>query len=88
MAITRHDTPKFVLVSYAEFKSLVAPRGGNLDLSNGEFEALAQSMQTPKAKKAMAAAFNGSPAQLGSAVVKAASRVARTEYRSLIVLQF
>ena len=71
VAITRHDTPKAVLVSYAEFESLVRARSRTLDDLGSEFDALLARMQTPKARKGMKAAFNASPAELGRAAVKA-----------------
>jgi prevent-host-death family protein len=74
VAITRHDTPKAVLISYEEFQSLV--RASSLSLSDltAEYDVLLARMQTPKAKKGMAAAFNASPAELGRAAVKAARK--------------
>jgi len=74
VAITRHDTPKAVLVSYEDFEALV--KGQNQDLAglDAEFDALLARMQTSKAKKGTAAAFKASPAVLGRAAVKAAAR--------------
>ena len=74
VAITRHDTPKAVLVSYEEFESLVQARSRTLDHLGAEFDDLLDHMQSPKAKKAMDAAFNASPAKLGRAAVKAARK--------------
>jgi prevent-host-death family protein len=74
VAITRHDTPKAVLISYDEFQSLVGARSLTLDALGSEFDALLRRMQTPKARKGMRAAFNASPTQLGRAAVKAASK--------------
>lgn len=71
VAITRHDTPKAVLVSYDEFQSLVRARSRALDDLGTEFDALLGRMQTPRARKGMKAAFNASPAELGRAAVKA-----------------
>ena len=71
VAITRHDTPKAVLISYDEFQSLVRARSRTLDDLGSEFDALLARMQTPRAKKGMKAAFNASPAELGRAAVKA-----------------
>ncbi len=72
VAITRHDTPKAVLLSLAEFESLVKERGHSLDDLNTEFDGLLARMQTAKARKGVEAAFNASPAELGRAAVKAA----------------
>ncbi len=74
VAITRHDKPKAVLISYDEFESLVKARSHTLGDLSTEFDALLIRMQTPKARKGMKAAFNASSAQLGRAAVKAASK--------------
>jgi antitoxin Phd len=74
VAITKHDTPKAVLLSYEEFSALIRARGNELNQLSAEFETMLQRMQTPKAKKSMTAAFNASPAQLGRAAVKAARK--------------
>ena len=71
VAITRHDTPKAVLLSYAEFESLVKARTLALDDLSTEFDGLLARMQTPKAKKGMATAFNATPAELGRTAVAA-----------------
>lgn len=72
VAITRHDTPKAVLLSFAEFESLVKERCRSLDDLNAEFDGLLAHMQTPQARKGVETAFNASPAELGRAAVKAA----------------
>ena len=72
IAITRHDTPKAVLISYSEFQALVKARSSSLDALTAEFDELLARMQTPKARKGMTAAFNASPTELGRAAVKAA----------------
>ena len=74
VAITRHDAPKAVLVSYDEFQSLVKVRAHNLSDLSAEYNVLLARMQTPKARKGMAAAFNASPAEMGRAAVKAARK--------------
>src|SRR3954470_20143429 len=78
VAITRHETPKAVLVSYEEFKALVNARAQSLDELDAEFDALLERMQTPKAKKGVEAAFRASPAALGRA---AAAKPARKRPR-------
>src|SRR3954464_9556919 len=67
VAITRHDVPKAVLMSYAEFSSLVNARTTNLDDLSADFDDLLGRMQTPVARKGVDAAFRASPAQLGRA---------------------
>ena len=74
VAITRHDTPKAVLLSYEEFESLVQARSCTLDKLGAEFDDLLERMQSPKAKRAMDAAFNAPPAKLGRSAVKAARK--------------
>jgi prevent-host-death family protein len=74
VAITRHDTPKAVLLSYDEFESLIKVRARSLGDLGAEFDDLLARMQTPKAKKGMKAAFNASPTRLGRAAAKAARK--------------
>lgn len=72
VAITRHDRPKAVLISYDEFQALVQARAPSLDDLTAEFDGLLERMQVPAVQKRAAAAFNASPAELGHAAVKAA----------------
>ena len=74
VAITRHDAPKAVLVSYEDFEALVKGQNQSLNDLGAEFDALLARMQTPKARKGVHAAFNAAPAQLGRAAVKSARR--------------
>lgn len=74
VAITRHDTPRAVLLSYEEFESLAQARSGNLDSLSSEFDELLETMQRPKAKKAMKTAFDATPAELGRNAVNAAAK--------------
>jgi prevent-host-death family protein len=74
VAITRHNTPKAVLLSYDEFQSLVKARSQTLDDLGSQFDALLARMQTSKARRGMKAAFNASSSRLGSAAVRAARK--------------
>ena len=74
VAITRHDTPRAVLLDYDEFQSLVKARSNALDELGAEFDSLLVRMQTPKARKGMNSAFHASPTQLGRAAVRAARK--------------
>jgi len=74
VAITRHATPKAVLISYDEFQALVKARSQSLSDLSADYNVLLARMQTPKAKKGMAAAFDASPAELGRVAVKAARK--------------
>ena len=72
VAITKHTQPKAVLISYAEFEALTKARTSSLDDLSKQFDnAMLARMQKPKSKKAMAAAFNATPAKLGGAAARA-----------------
>jgi antitoxin Phd len=73
VAITRHDTPKAVLISYDEFRALMAARSPSLGALEAEFDALLEGMQSPAFRKALAAAFDAAPEVVGRAAVKAAT---------------
>jgi antitoxin Phd len=72
VAITKHNTPKAVLLSYAEFEALTKASTPALDDLSDQFDQLLERMQTPQAKSAMASAFDATPEQIGRAAVKAA----------------
>ncbi|HXO18874.1 MAG TPA: type II toxin-antitoxin system Phd/YefM family antitoxin [Thermoanaerobaculia bacterium] len=74
VAITRHDLPKAVLLSYEEFESLSSARSETLEALSTKFEGLLERMQTPAARKGMERAFHAAPAALGRAAAKAARR--------------
>jgi antitoxin Phd len=74
VAITRHDAPKAVLLSIDEFEALVAAGERALDTLTEEFDELLARMQSPRARKGMAEAFDATPARLGKAAVAAAKR--------------
>jgi prevent-host-death family protein len=72
VAITRHDAPRAVLLSFEEFQSLAHARLRALDVLDAEFDELLARMQTEKAKKGMASAFDATATVLGRTAVKAA----------------
>jgi antitoxin Phd len=74
VAITRHDTPRAVLLSYEEFESLRDARSKTLETLSTSFDDLLERLQKPGARKAMDAAFHASPEELGRAAVEAAKR--------------
>lgn len=74
VAITRHDTPKAILISFTEFESLMNERSRSLDDLNAEFDELLTQMQAPSSRKGVEAAFHASPVELGRAAVKAAKK--------------
>ena len=76
VVITKHDTPRAVLLSYAEFEALTQSATSALDDLSERFDELLATMQTPQAKAGVAAAFDATPEELGAAAVKAA-RTAR-----------
>jgi antitoxin Phd len=78
VAITRHDRPAAVLLSYAEFESLVQSRSPDLGLLTSQFDVLLTRMQTSRARRGVAGAFEASPAALGRAAVRAARQPARS----------
>lgn len=82
VAITRHDAPRAVLISFDEFQSLARSRIHALDVLDAEFDGLLEAMQTQKAKRGMAAAFDATPARLGRAAVKAAGSPAPSATRA------
>ena len=71
VAITRHDKPKAVLISYDEFLALAKDRAPSLNDLTAEYDALLDRMQAPAARKGMAAAFDAEPAELGRVAAKA-----------------
>lgn len=76
--ITKHETPKAVLLSMDEYGALSRATQTRLDALNGEFDALLDQMQSPQARTGMRAAFAASPKELGKAAVAAARKRART----------
>ena len=77
VAITRHDKPRAVLISYEEFSALAKLRSPDLADLDAEFDGLLARMQTPAARAGMAAAFDETPAKLGKAAVRAARAAPR-----------
>ena len=71
VAITRHNVPKAVLISWEEFESLSKARSDSLEALADEFEPLLANMQIPHARAAMAKVFASSPEELGRAAVEA-----------------
>lgn len=74
VVITKHDTPRAVLISVDEFDALSRAGATMLDTLSEQFDAMFERMQTPKARAGMKAAFDASPKQLGKAAVAAARK--------------
>ena len=72
--ITKHASPKAVLISLDQFNALKNAPEFKLDTLSGEFNALLARMQSSRARTAMKAAFSSSPQQLGKAAVLAARK--------------
>ena len=72
VVITKHDTPKAILMSIEEFEAIAVR--GRLDTLAREFDARYARMQQPGFDKALSSAFGASPKQLGAAAVKAARK--------------
>ncbi len=74
VAITRHETPKAVLMGYEEFVALTKDRAPVLNDLAAEYDVLLARMQTPAARKAVVDAFKATPEEMGRAAVKAARK--------------
>lgn len=72
--ITRHNTPKAVLMSLDRFDALSRVEEAVLDTLTNDFDALLERMQTPEAQAGVRRAFTASVEELGRAAVAAAER--------------
>jgi prevent-host-death family protein len=63
--ITKHDTPKAVLMSIAEFEALGGNRPPDLTSLSAEFDGLLDRLQTPAARTALTSAFAAKPKTIG-----------------------
>lgn len=77
VVITRHNSPRAVLMSMDRYRALVAAEAAALDTLTGEFDALLARMQTPAARAGVKGAFGASPRELGKAAVTAARKRGR-----------
>jgi prevent-host-death family protein len=74
VVITKHNTPKAVLISVETFNALSGGPDTRLDTLNREFDALLARMQTSKARRGMKTAFAASGKQLAQAAAAAARK--------------
>jgi antitoxin Phd len=74
VVITKHDAPKAVLISMEEYNALKNAPALTLNGLTAEFDAMYERMQMPKARAAVKALFNSTPAELGKAAVEAARK--------------
>jgi len=72
VVITKHDTPRAILLSIEEFEALSAR--SRLDALTKQFDAKYVQMQKPGFAKALGGAFAASPKQLGAAAAKVGRR--------------
>ena len=77
VVITRHDSPKAILISIEEFHSLVGETEGKLNALTAEFDAMLTGMQTAQARIGMKAAFGARPKHLGKSAMAAARKRVR-----------
>lgn len=74
VVITKHDSPKAVLISMDEFNTLSNAHTAELETLSQEFDGFLARMQTPAARAGMNVAFHATPKKLGKAAVAAARR--------------
>ena len=72
--ITKHDSPRAVLISIDHFQTLQEAPQAKLNTLTEQFDTLLERMQSPKARRGMAAAFGANNKQLGKAAVVAARK--------------
>ena len=75
--ITKHHSPRAVLISIDHFQTLQEAPQAKLNTLTEQFVTLLERMQSPKARRGMAAAFRADNKQLGKAAVAAARKRAR-----------
>jgi prevent-host-death family protein len=74
IAVTRHKRPEFVVLPAEVYESMMQQVEVPLASLNAEFDDLVARMNTPKARKANAALFAATPAELGDAAANASGR--------------
>jgi len=72
--ITKHNSPRAVLISIDHFQTLQESPQAKLNILTEQFDTLLERMQSPKARRGMAAAFRADNKQLGKAAVAAARK--------------
>ena len=76
--ITKHDSPRAVLISIDHFQTLQEAPQAKLNTLTEQFDTLLERMQSAKARRGMAAAFGADNKQLGKVAVAAARKRARS----------
>lgn len=69
VVITKHNTPKAVLLSIAAFEALGGARQPDLQALSKEFDGLLARLQTSAGRRALKAAFDATPKELGRLAV-------------------
>lgn len=72
VAITRHDRPRAVLMTYENYQRLVEPEVPGLDRLREEYQEFFERMQEPAQKEAAKRLFEATPEELGAAAVRGA----------------
>jgi antitoxin Phd len=74
VVITKHDSPKAILISMEEFNALLNAHRVELEMLSDEFDRLLARMQTRASRAGMKAAFHATPKELGQAALAAARK--------------
>lgn len=74
VVITKHATPKAVLLSYDAYQALTRTPTATLDELRASFDEMLAQMQTPRVRAGLRTAFRATPKRLGKAAVAAATR--------------
>ncbi len=74
VVITKHATPKAVLLSYDAYQALTRPSTKTLDELRASFDEMVARMQTPRVRAGLRAGFRATPKRLGKAAVATARR--------------
>ena len=74
VVITKHATPKAVLLSYEAYQELTRPTTEELHHLRSSFDEMLARMQSPAVRAGTRAGFRATPTQLGKAALATASR--------------
>ncbi len=74
IAITKHDKPRAVLVSYEDYVSWKSKDDEIFETFFEEYQGMLDAMQSPEQKAAALRAFNATPEELAEAAVEGARR--------------
>ncbi len=72
--ITKNDAARAAVIPITEYERFSRATEARLNVLSDEFDALLESMQTPRARAGMRAAFEASPKQLANAAVEFARK--------------